>query len=220
MIVSHAFPINNSTDEELPKVVEENFPTYYKKTDEKMRTIQEIESAPLIDLSKPKELAHGMKTFRIQSDGPFCFKISATIPFTPSCFQGNGDEERKGIVLSISQEDYDKLSEFSESFKTQLIELYPDINKSWNNCMKPATEKYPSQLKAKINVKGDRACKFYNPQGLTIEAPSNWGRLEVTAIVRLGGIYVQSKTRGAGMTLDVTHVQYDPHAQREENPFA
>ena len=185
-----------------------------------MRTIQEIESAPLIELNKPKELSHGMKTYRVQSDGPFSFKISASIPFTPSCFQGTGQEERKGIVLSISQEDYDKLSGFSENLKSQLTELYPEIDKSWNNCLKPATEKYSPQLKAKINVKGERICKFYNSKGVTIEAPDNWNRLEVTAIVRLGGVYVQSKTRGAGMTLDLTHVQYDPHAQREENPFA
>ena len=183
-----------------------------------MRAIQEIEQAPLIELSKPKELSHGMKIHRVQSDGPFSFKLSASIPFAPSVFQGTGDEERQGIVLSIPQDAYDRLASFSDSFAAQLAEKYPDIAQKWTSSLKAATDKYASSLKAKINLKGDRVCKFFSPEGLSIKAPENWRRLDVTAIVRLGGIYVQS--RGAGMLLEVTHLQFDPRAQQEQNPFA
>ena len=184
-----------------------------------MRAIQEIEQAPLIELSKPKELAHGMKVYRVQSDGPFSFKLSATIPFAPSVFQGTGEEERQGIVLSISPEVYDRLTNFSNSFKAQLAETYPDIAQKWTSSLKAATDKYPAQLKAKIYVKGERTCKYYNMDGLTCKPPENWRRLEATAVVRVGGIYVQS--RGAGMILDVTHLQYDPNAaDLAANPFA
>ena len=183
-----------------------------------MRTIQEIEQAPLIELSKPKELSHGMKIHKVQSDGPFSFKLSASTPFAPSVFQGTGQEERQGIVLSISPEVYDQLTSFSDSFKAQLSEKYPDIAQKWTSCLKAATDKYAAQLKAKINLKGDKACKFFSPEGLSIKTPETWRRLEVTAVVRIGGIYVQSK--GAGMLLEVTHLQYDPHAQQEQNPFA
>ena len=184
-----------------------------------MRAIQEIEQAPLIELSKPKELAHGMKVYRVQSDGPFSFKLSATIPFAPSVFQGTGAEERQGIVLSISPAVYDQLTSFSDSFKAQLTETYPDIAQKWTSSLKAATDKYQPQLKAKINLKGDRVCKYFSPEGLAIKAPANWRRLDVTAVVRVGGIYVQS--RGAGMLLEISHLQYDPHAaDLAANPFA
>ena len=158
-----------------------------------------------------------MKIHRVQSDGPFSFKLSASIPFAPSVFQGTGAEERQGIVLSISPAVYDQLTSFSDSFKAQLTETYPDIAQKWTSSLKAATDKYPAQLKCKINLKGDRVCKYYSPEGLTIKAPENWRRLDVTAIVRLGGIYVQS--RGAGMLLEVTHLQYDPNALEADCPF-
>ena len=183
-----------------------------------MISIQEIEHAPLIELSKPKELSHGMKIHRVGSEGPFSFKISAKIPFAPSVFQGTGEEERQGIVLSISEEDHNKFTMFSESFKTQLAEKYPDIAGKWSSSSKQSSDKYPAQLRAKIYVKGERKCKYYDMEGSTANVPESWRGLEVTAVVRLSSIYVQP--RGAGVILTVTHIKYDPNAQQESNPFA
>ncbi len=183
-----------------------------------MRTIQEIADAPLLELNKPKELTHGMKLHRVLSDGPFSFKVSATIPFTPSCFNGTGEEDRQGIVLSIPEDVYKQFQSFSESFKIQLSTTYPDLASKWNPPVKAATDKYPANLRAKINIKGNKACGFYALDGLPTTPPSDWRRLEVTAVIRLGGVYVQS--RGAGMLLDVTHLQYDPAQNSAQNPFA
>ena len=184
-----------------------------------MRTIQEIEQAPLIELTKPKELSHGMKVYRVQSDGPFCFKLDGvTIPFAPSVFQGSGEEDRKGLVISIPAEVCERMRNFSDSFKAQLSQTHPDVEGKWNSSLKAATDKYPANLRAKINVRGDKACTFYDMTGEPTKAPGQWQRLEVNVVIRLGGVYVQS--RGAGMLLDVTHLQYDPAQNSTQNPFA
>ena len=201
---------------QLPKVVDDFFSTPNKTTI--MRTIQEIEP-PLIEVSKPKELSHGMKVYRVPSDGPFCFKLNGvTIPFAPSCFQGTGEEERQGLVLSVYDEVYKQMHAFSESFKAQLSETHPDIEGKWNSSLKAATDKYPANLRVKINVKGDKAFPFYDMAGESTKAPAHWPRLEVNVVVRLGGVYVQP--RGAGMLLDVIHLQYDPEQNVTQNPFA
>ena len=182
-----------------------------------MRAIQEIVDAPLLELHKPKELAHGMKLHRVLSDGPFSFKVVATVPFPPSCFNGTGQEDRQGIVLAIADDVYKQLQSFSESFQAQLSTAYPDLDGKWVSPLKPATDKYPANLRAKINLRGNKACSFYDLSGTPTGPPSDWRRLEVTAVIRIGGVYVQA--RGAGMLLDVTHLQYDP-AQSAQNPFA
>ena len=182
-----------------------------------MRTIQEITTAPLIELNKPKELTHGMKLYRIQSEGPFSFKVSASVPFAPSCFNGTGDEERQGLVLSIPEDVYKHIHNFSEDFRLQLSTTHADIAEKWNSSLKAATDKYPANLRVKINVKGNKACQFYDMEGSPAKAPEDWRRLEVKAVIRLGGVYVQS--RGAGMILDVTHLQYDPAQNSIQNPF-
>ena len=153
-----------------------------------MRTIQETD-APLIELSKPKELSHGMQLYRVQSDGPFTFKVSVSIPFTPSAFQGTGEEERVGIVMSIPQDAYDRIASFSESFKKQLSEKHPDIGQKWNGSLKPATDQYAPTLRAKINLKGDKQCQFYDLEGQSCSAPSQWRRLDANVVLRLGGVY-------------------------------
>ena len=183
-----------------------------------MRTIQEIEEAPLIELSKPKELTHGMKLYRIQSEGPFSFKVAATLPFPPSCYNGTGEEERQGITLAIPEDVYEKVQSFSKSFKAQLSANHPDVEGKWNSSLKAATDKYPANLKAKVNLRGVKTCQFYDMEGQPAGMPEQWRRLEVTAVIRLGGVYVQS--RGAGMILDVTHLQFDPAQIPAQNPFA
>ena len=181
-----------------------------------MQTIQEV-TAPLLELTKPKELSHGMKIYRVQSEGPFSFKVSASIPFTPGVFQGTGDEERQGIVLSIPQDAYDSIAHLSENFQQQLDAKHPGIAQKWTSSLKQS-DKYAPTLRAKINLKGDRECKFYDMSGQPAKAPAEWRKLEVTAVLRLGGVYVQSK--GAGLLLDVTHLQYDPAQNQGANPFA
>ena len=183
-----------------------------------MRSITEISQAPNLDTTKPKDLSHGMKVYRVNSDGPFSFTVKVTIPFEPSVFQGTGEESRKGIVLSIDDASFQRLQGIDKQLMKDLTAAYPDIASRWHSPLKEATEKYPAQLKAKINIKGDKICKCFNPEGKPLDLPKQWRRLEASAVIRVGGVYIQA--RNAGLLLDVTHLQYDPNQDLEENPFA
>ena len=180
-----------------------------------MMTLKQNNQSPLLQLSKPKELSHGMKIYPTQD--AFSFKImEVSVPFAPSCFNGTGKEERQGIVLTISQEDHQQVRSLEADLYLQLQAQYPDIDKRWTSCLKDATDKYAPTLRAKINMSGARACKFLDAAGDSTTPPDNWRRLQANAIIRIGGAYLQS--RGAGLLVEVTHLQYEQ--QLPENPFA
>ena len=185
-----------------------------------MQAIQDI-AIPLLEVSKPKELAHGMKIYRAVSQGPFSFKLQGlSIPFGPSVFNGTGDEERMSLVFNVPEDVADIMNKWTESFQLQLEKISPDLSKKWHSSIKPANDKYPAQLRTKLNVKGDKACQCYDMEGEYTSLPHClcWRGLEVNAIIRFGGVYVQKAN--AGMLFDVTALQFDPSVSREQNPFA
>jgi hypothetical protein len=180
-----------------------------------MMTLQQNSIEPLLQLSKPKDLSHGMKIY--STDEQLTFKImDVSTPFGPSVFGGTGDEERQSLVLSISGEDHRRMRALEESLRIQLQTQYPDIDARWNTCLKDATDKFAATLRTKINLKGARACKFIDATGAPTSAPESWRRLQAHVVIRIGGAYLQA--RGAGLLVEVTHLQYQPLLP--ENPFA
>ena len=173
------------------------------------------DQSPLLQLSKPKELSHGMKIYPTVEQ--LTIKLmDAQIPFGPSVFNGTGDEERQSLVLSISEEDHKRLQTLETDLRTQLQAQCPDIENRWASSLKDATEKWPANLRAKVNLKGDRICKFLDASGTPTSPPDSWRRLKANVVIRIGGVYLQ--TRGAGLLIEVSHLQYEP--QIPENPFA
>ena len=81
-------------------------------------TIQEIaQQTTNLALSEAVLLAKGnMKTSLLTYQGrPLTFNIgedleSVSVVFEPSVYGGTGEETRKGIVLKITEEDYDAIS--------------------------------------------------------------------------------------------------------------
>lgn len=177
-----------------------------------VRTLAEIAEVPLLALTKPKELARGMKAYGLAA--PTSFKLSAAVAFAPSVFGGTGEEERQSIVLSIASEDYGKLDDWFGAQRTTISVLHPAAQ--WHSPLKPA-DKFPATLKAKINVKGPKACQCFDLAGQSAPFPARWQGLQVTAVIRLGGAYAQAM--GAGPFVELTHLQYDP-TEGASNPFA
>ena len=123
------------------------------------------------------------------------------------------------IVFNVPEHVHNRLKVLEEDFMTQLSAMRPNINTIWHSSQKPATEKYAPTFRAKINVKGDRTCKFYTADNETTSAPENWRGCEMNAVVRVGGAYTQQ--RGAGTLFEVSHIQYDVNqAGASQNPFA
>ena len=183
-----------------------------------MFAIQEITQTPFLQLNKPKLLSHGMKIYNVPYEGgAFVFKLHGiTTPFTPSVFNGTGEETRQSVVFSIPEDVFKILNGFEDDFKAQLSTEYPKVAETWHSSLKPA-DKYAATFRAKINLSGDKACKFFTTEQEPTSTPSNWRGFEVNAVIRIGGVYTQS--RGAGMLCEVTHLQYD-QPQEQSNPFA
>ena len=79
-----------------------------------------------------------------------------------------------------------------------------------NSSLKPA-DKYGATVKAKINLAGERAVKFYSAANEPCEAPTDWKGLHCNAVVCVKGVYIQRQ--GVGLLIDVTHLQYTETAQ-------
>ena len=180
-----------------------------------MMTLKKNNQSPLLQLSKPKELSHGMKIYPTQD--AFSFKImEVQTPFGPSVFNGTGEEERQNLLFSISEEDQQQIKSLEADIYLQLQDKCPDIASRWTSCLKDATDKWPATLRTKINLKGTRTCKFLGAIGDTTPPPESWRLLSTNAVIRIGGAYLQA--RGAGLLVEVTHLQYA--AQPPMNPFA
>ena len=179
-----------------------------------MMTVQQA-TAPLLQLSKPKELSHGMKI--LPTSEQLCFKLMGVqVPFGPSVFNGTGDEERQSLVLSITPEDCQAFREIETALRKQVEKQFPNAESKWSSCLKDATDKYAATIRTKINLKGPRACRFMDASGAESAPPESWRKLEANAVIRIGGAYLQA--RGAGLLVEVTHLQFEP--QLPENPFA
>ena len=178
-----------------------------------------------LSLSQPTNVGKGgMKICFLKLDGQVeTVKLAPdletiTAPFEPSVFQGTGDEERKGILFNIPQDTFDAFAAVEEFCRQALDESFPKIQSLWSSSLRPS-DKYPATLKAKINVSGARAAKFYNDANEPAEQPENWKHLPCNAVLQVRGCYIQKQ--GIGMLLEVTHLQYgtEPSAVEEVSPF-
>ena len=183
-----------------------------------VQTVQELGQLNLLQVSKPKTLTHGMKVY--STEEPLSFKLEGvTTPFGPSVFNGTGEEARQSLVFSIPEDVHNRLKNLEDDFKTQLTVMRPNIDSVWFSSLKPSTGNYEPTFRAKINVKGDRVCKFYGPDNEIASAPENWRGCEMDVVVRVGGAYTQQ--RGAGALFEVTHARCGPNqVGKSQNPFA
>ena len=108
-----------------------------------------------LSTTEPKEGKLGMKFVNLTDDnGPHCFKVeSPKIIFEPSVYNGTGEEERKNIVMAITEEAAKEIEELENWTR---IRVGVSAEK-WNSCVKRLNG---PQLKAKINMSGQRQCEF------------------------------------------------------------
>ena len=176
-----------------------------------------------LGLSEPTTAGKsGMKICNLTQEGkPVTVKLAddlktVSTPFEPSVYQGTGQEARKGIVFSIPQDMFDALTIVEEFCRNSLEESNPKVHGLWSSSLRPS-DKYPARLKAKINVDGNRAAKFYNEANELAELPEHWKTLPCNAVLQVRGCYIQRQA--IGMLLEVTHLQYGSNVMEEVSPF-
>ena len=122
---------------------------------------------------------------------------SIKIPFAPNSYKE--DLPRKGITFNISEGTRLQLKRIEERVQMLLMSTWPQAQ--WHSALKPS-DRYPTALRAKIRVRGARACRFYNAQGEAVPAPQEgeWDGVKCVPIVSIGA-YVGDGV--AGLLLDV-----------------
>ena len=122
---------------------------------------------------------------------------SIKIPFAPNSFQD--DLPRKGIAFNISEGARRQLERIEERVHMLLMSTWPQAQ--WHSALKPS-DRYPTALRAKIRVRGPRACRFYNTQGEAAPAlqDGEWDGLKCIPVVSVGACVGDGV---AGLLLDV-----------------
>ena len=151
---------------------------------------------------------------------PLLLKSNAwlRIVYEPSVYNGTGQEERKNIVLELTPEIEQVLATMEDTIRQTLDEKVPNIDAIWVSSLKPSAGSSGPTVKAKINVSGKQACKFYDEDNVATEPPSAFRPLDAKVVLRIQGVYVQKQA--AGLMMTVTHMQNRP-AQEEDfaSPF-
>jgi hypothetical protein len=130
--------------------------------------------------------------------------IELRIPFAPSCFGGVAGD-RKGCIVAIPQETADVILALEEFVMNGLKESTPNIMQIWTSSVRPS-EKYPPSLRCKINTGGTKKVRYFNEDLQPCDEPSNWQQLPVNVCLAIRGVYIQKN--GAGLLIDITHLQY------------
>ena len=121
--------------------------------------------------------------------------------FEASVYQGTGEEKWKGVLCRHALEG-----------------AVPNTDSIWSTSLQRSAN-YPATFKAKINLLGDRAAKFYDVADETAERPSNWKRLPCNAVLQVRGCYLQRQS--LGLLLEKTHLQHGTERSDAErgSPF-
>ena len=171
-----------------------------------MTSLRYITAEDSLALSESCKKAGPMKIYQVVG-GPYHIRLSnAKVVFEPSVYGGTGAEVRLGMVLRLSDDQLDSLRQVEEGRQKQ-------TNTRWQSAIKESDGQYEAAFRPKINKERVQIFTEYSEAS---SWPSMWRGRTINAIVRLGGVYVQSQS--CGPLWEVTHAQVQPEA--EENPFA
>ena len=134
----------------------------------------------------------------------------ATIPWEPSTFQGDGTEDRRGIVLNLPDEIWEQVRKLEE----QLIAAVGGCDAWCSACKESSTG--VKFIRAKINVGGPRKAPVYDEAGRLRALPQPWVRIDANALVTCRGVYQQGRSRGP--LLEISSLQLRERAE-PSNPW-
>ena len=176
-----------------------------------MASADQLHSSLPLEFQDAKSVGgKGLKVYALSK--PLTLKLSdacdLVVPFSPGVFNGKGNEERVNICFTISDEWIDAIKRLENECKEKVGES------TWASCIKE-TEGYAPLLKAKLQLTGEKACKYYDEEDRVAPMPLSWNRIQCNAMISIRGIY--SAGTSTGLQLDVTHIQYC--AKVEASPF-
>jgi hypothetical protein len=125
-------------------------------------------------------------------------------------YNGTGDESRKGIVFSISDEDAKGIQRFEDVIR----EMLGIDTKIWNSSVR-FNDKAQTSFKCKINVSGPNPCRFCDTDDVVTGIPEGGLRGRPAAMaIQVKAAYQQRQS--AGLVFDVITMRYGAPEKREE----
>ena len=152
---------------------------------------------------------------------PFAIRLAdasgaITVQCKPSAFGGTGSEARQNITFRVPQSVVAAFCELEDCLHQLLEDEYPDVLARWSSCIKPGSGQHQATLRAKITISGSEQTRFFDASQTLTDAPKEWRRLPVNAVLAARGVYIQKKL--IGLTFDVTDMEYGEIAQHV-SPF-
>ena len=137
--------------------------------------------------------------------------------FQPSAYRGNGTEERLGVVFKTSDILYQAFATIEARCRGLLcLDNIEKLDELW--CPIARSNEFGQTLRAKINVKGDNACLFWNTDDEHTGSPDDFRAVNLQAVCSVRGVYVTKAS--IGLIVDVTSLKYKERAAAEiESPF-
>ena len=125
----------------------------------------------------------------------------------------NTQGHRKTITFKVPRSVFEAFVALEEACRQNLAGLAPgrEVRALWRSSLCPARGEQAT-LKAKINLSGPCAARFFDNAGTQVGRPGTWNDLCVKAMVLVRGCYVQRLANGVpsayGLMLEVTHLSY------------
>ena len=127
-----------------------------------------------------------------------------TTPFGAGSFN-NEETNRKTLDLRVNPELYEFLRRLDEWARMYLADnaqrLFKGKTPDYRECLQKRGE-YPESVRTKINVSGQRACRFWNEHYEKIEMPEDLRQCGLVPRVQVKSLYVMGKE--VGLVLEVT----------------
>ena len=166
--------------------------------------LSNLEIGALVTSSKGAKSA-----FISRQSGPAVWQPGVMLPvFEPSSFDGEGS--RLNLVLHLVPEQETEMRTLDDwclaTVAKQSEQLFgkaltpEQLTPCYQPCVK-TSEKYPPNLRVKLNLDGNRATRFWDSNKQRTAAPGSWLDAAIRPIIRIKAVWFMAKQFGIVMEL-------------------
>lgn len=126
---------------------------------------------------------------------------SMRVLYEPSVYGGSGDEERKNITMSISEDAAVSIQNMEKLVRDKLRDHVPHIDQIWNSCIRPPSDHGGHSLKAKVRLRGEGMLRCFSRAREEMALPTTLRGWSIVPVLELRSAYVQRTS--AGLVLEM-----------------
>ena len=143
-----------------------------------------------------------------------------SVVFPPGNYQDDGSKTRMNLTLKPNTEQIYQLTELDEKilqlcvanaerlFQKSITEA--QIRERYQGALRQS-EKYPANVRVKMNTEGPGAVRYWNRDGSAAKSPENWVNASVRPAIRVKSLWFMAGS--FGVLLELTDAQVTPEEQ-------